>query len=458
MAKYDLFISHASEDKAAVARPLAHRLREAGLYVWYDEFSLHCGDSLAQSIDKGLRDSEFAVVILSPIFFEKNWPRRELDGLVAREMGEGKTIILPVWHNVTADEVRAYSPPLADKLAVLTSEGLDEVVDAVFRVVATPSDLPPSEVVSIAILAHLLLGLQDLHRIYGLFPDLRCNREFNRLYDTLVSEVETLRSDSHLSKPFKIYERPHLDDPESQLRITTMCLLTLSTCRGGENVWQEERTREAARARVRALEQFLPERIKHLLEKVIELKVFHCRVPNAIGNTNLSTPARKVGVVYEYWSLLNDIVSFQSKAPFGWTPHPLLRFIVSLQKRIEENLIAIPEKDDRIDTLRRAVDNLVNALLSGDPDIFSIDEWVNEHTSEAAISMEHLKLRFGATQVELTEPEQSFTELTTAAIKRWKRETAERWHRILKSAEAVRHQFASDESSSQGPQKPHEGS
>jgi hypothetical protein len=37
---YDLFISHASEDKDALVRPLAESLRDLGLSVWYDEFEL----------------------------------------------------------------------------------------------------------------------------------------------------------------------------------------------------------------------------------------------------------------------------------------------------------------------------------------------------------------------------------------------------------------------------------
>jgi TIR domain len=52
---YDAFICHASEDKAALVRPLAERLRAEHVEVWYDEFSLSVGDSLRRSIDRGLR-------------------------------------------------------------------------------------------------------------------------------------------------------------------------------------------------------------------------------------------------------------------------------------------------------------------------------------------------------------------------------------------------------------------
>ena len=92
MASYDVFISHAFEDKEAVARPLAEFLRGLGVAVWFDEFTLDVGDSLSRSIDEGLTSSRFGVVVLSRAFFSKGWPRHELSGLVSKEISSGKTI------------------------------------------------------------------------------------------------------------------------------------------------------------------------------------------------------------------------------------------------------------------------------------------------------------------------------------------------------------------------------
>lgn len=116
---YDVFISHASEDKDDIARPLAKELGKLGFSVWFDEFSLKVGDSLRRAIDSGLRLSRFGVIILSKNFFAKNWPQYELNGLVTREI-EGKKVILPVWHGVTKKEVERFSPSLSDKVAVTT--------------------------------------------------------------------------------------------------------------------------------------------------------------------------------------------------------------------------------------------------------------------------------------------------------------------------------------------------
>lgn len=130
----DVFICHASEDKTDVARPLARLLSGAGLDVWFDEYSLKLGDSLRRAIDRGLADSQYGVVLLSPAFFEKDWPQAELDGLFAKEIGKEKAI-LPVWHNIDREEVLKHSPILADRFAAKTASGLDEVVMRILAVV-----------------------------------------------------------------------------------------------------------------------------------------------------------------------------------------------------------------------------------------------------------------------------------------------------------------------------------
>ena len=132
--QWDVFISHASEDKDSFVRPLAAELRKNGLRVWYDEFSLRLGDSLNESINKGLSESQFGIVVLSRAFFEKQWTKRELDGLVAREINEGK-VILPLWHGVDRAEVCLYSPILADRVAIHTPEGVSHVVNKILEIV-----------------------------------------------------------------------------------------------------------------------------------------------------------------------------------------------------------------------------------------------------------------------------------------------------------------------------------
>ena len=129
---WDFFISHASEDKEEVARPLADALNARGLMVWYLDYSLKHGSNLRASIDYGLARSRFGIVILSSHFFGKRWPRYELNDLATREVN-GKKVILPIWHKIGFQEVLECSPILADRVAVSTDKGLEYVVQRMLR-------------------------------------------------------------------------------------------------------------------------------------------------------------------------------------------------------------------------------------------------------------------------------------------------------------------------------------
>ena len=132
---YDAFICHANEDKSDFVHPLAEQLKAQHVKVWYDEFSLVVGDSIRRTIDKGLKNSRFGIVILSPSLFRKNWPQYELDGLVDREMAGKDKVILPVWHRVTHHDVARYSPALANRRAANSEQGLNRVVDDLLAVI-----------------------------------------------------------------------------------------------------------------------------------------------------------------------------------------------------------------------------------------------------------------------------------------------------------------------------------
>jgi len=133
--EYDLFISHASEDKEEVVRPLAEELQKLGVKVWYDEFTLKVGDSLRKSIDHGLLKSKYGTVILSSTFCSKSWTQYEFDSMVTREMN-GHKMILPIWHKVTKNDVINFSPALADKVALNTSlNSIEEIAKQLSEVI-----------------------------------------------------------------------------------------------------------------------------------------------------------------------------------------------------------------------------------------------------------------------------------------------------------------------------------
>jgi hypothetical protein len=132
-----LFICHASEDKTTFVRELADALSASGLSVWYDEFSLRPGDSLRESIDRGLALCRHAIVVFSPAFFAKSWTQWELNGLVQRHLANDRDIIIPVWLGVDAEVVRRHSPPLADIVAYRAEHGVASLVSFLSQTVSS---------------------------------------------------------------------------------------------------------------------------------------------------------------------------------------------------------------------------------------------------------------------------------------------------------------------------------
>lgn len=135
---YDVFISHASEDKESFVNEFVNILQnKLKLKVWYDELSIKWGDSIRVKIDQGLKKCKFGIVVLSRSYISKHWTQYELEGLFQRESNEGK-LILPIWHDITKNEILEYSPVLAGKLAMSTAtmtieeiaENLQELVNA----------------------------------------------------------------------------------------------------------------------------------------------------------------------------------------------------------------------------------------------------------------------------------------------------------------------------------------
>ncbi|PKK81934.1 MAG: hypothetical protein CVT49_16335 [candidate division Zixibacteria bacterium HGW-Zixibacteria-1] len=171
---WDFFICHASEDKQDVVEPLASELRNQGAKVWLDSWVLKIGDSLSEKINEGLIHCKYGIVILSPSFFEKSWPQKELSGLVQKEIG-GQKVILPIWHNVDRQDVFQRSPILADRVAGNTRNGVKSLAIELMEIISIVANIPntnaPSNTVKQA--ARIEIGfkekniISDLH-IYGL--------------------------------------------------------------------------------------------------------------------------------------------------------------------------------------------------------------------------------------------------------------------------------------------------
>ena len=131
----DVFVAHAKEDAEIVVRPLVDALIAEDLEVWFDDLELNIGDSLRRRIDRGIAQSRFAIVVLSPAFMAKGWTNYELDGIITRSNEDGQ-VVLPIWHDVTKQQVIEFSPSVADKVARRTAantvgEIANEIADVI---------------------------------------------------------------------------------------------------------------------------------------------------------------------------------------------------------------------------------------------------------------------------------------------------------------------------------------
>lgn len=120
-AMYDVFISHASEDKEEFVQPHVEALQDAGVRVWYDSLDLTWGKGLREQIDNGIKRSKYAILVFSKNFFAKKWPKRELDGILAKEEITGATP-LPIWYNISYKDVYEFSPTLSGLYSLSTDK------------------------------------------------------------------------------------------------------------------------------------------------------------------------------------------------------------------------------------------------------------------------------------------------------------------------------------------------
>lgn len=93
---WDVFICHASEDKADVAEPLYKHLDSVGIRCWYDRGEILWGDSMVGKINEGLKCSRFVIVVVSPALLRKTWATKEMNAALSQEIDSGTTRVLPL--------------------------------------------------------------------------------------------------------------------------------------------------------------------------------------------------------------------------------------------------------------------------------------------------------------------------------------------------------------------------
>lgn len=132
METRDVFLCHASEDKAQVVEPLVAALTARGVSCWYDVAEIKWGDSITKKVNDGLATSHYVLVILSPHFMRKPFPQRELFATLNLEASTGEVRVLPLLCGDSAERRRILEalPLLNDKFYITWSGDPDVVVSA----------------------------------------------------------------------------------------------------------------------------------------------------------------------------------------------------------------------------------------------------------------------------------------------------------------------------------------
>lgn len=118
LPEYDVFISHANQDKEELIEELYQSLQKLGISIFYDKESLEWGDNWKERILNGTKKAEFAIIVISENFFDREWTERELSEFLNRQNRNGQKLILPIIHNITTDQLKAKYPNVADIQAI----------------------------------------------------------------------------------------------------------------------------------------------------------------------------------------------------------------------------------------------------------------------------------------------------------------------------------------------------
>ncbi|MFC0188197.1 TIR domain-containing protein [Fictibacillus aquaticus] len=137
--QYDVFISHSTNDKESIVSELSNLLESKGYTVFEDVKVFKIGDSISRKINDGIIHSKFGVVVLSPSFIKSAWATYEFTGFLMREMSENKKVILPIWHDITKEEVSQFNPTLLDKFSLSTDKhSVEEIANLIAEALPDP--------------------------------------------------------------------------------------------------------------------------------------------------------------------------------------------------------------------------------------------------------------------------------------------------------------------------------
>ena len=130
--EYDVFISHANKDKADIVDELYQSIEKLGVSIFYDKKSLEWGDNWKDKILNGVKKAEFAIIVISENFFDREWTEKELNEFLRRQNRNGQKLILPILHNISFGDLMEKYPSVADIQAIESCDYTSDQIAILF--------------------------------------------------------------------------------------------------------------------------------------------------------------------------------------------------------------------------------------------------------------------------------------------------------------------------------------
>lgn len=268
----------------------------------------------------------------------------------------------------------------------------------------------------IAIAAQHLLALTEASRLYPSQIDENQAIELNETIERIL--IQRLEKPEWAEFRALLLESTQ-DDRESVLAlIVAQAIKMLSGAKTIPEIDVETITREAS--------QMIEGNLADLVAKIQEIIAFNCRNPEAS-----SSAPRSFYLLTQYWNLYKVILDHHGTACIGYSPHPLLRFIVNLRDRIETCLQVIARAE-----LTHAFNEVLEIPLNEDSNL-AWEDCVQPRINDVAILLEEAKLQFLRTSFDLTKHERLFIELTEGAFRNFAKRMQNDWQGILGRLEAT---------------------
>ena len=101
----NLFICFAAEDRYRIAEPVVYHLKNYGINIWYDRYSLVMGDKrIEKNLIEGACACKYAAIIVSEFTSESQCAMEELS-IITKRYYKGDVTIFPIIYELSPDNL-----------------------------------------------------------------------------------------------------------------------------------------------------------------------------------------------------------------------------------------------------------------------------------------------------------------------------------------------------------------